>query len=95
LGRASPFFKSMALLEDRMNPEMQQFQEEHGKPLTFGMAVEVKESTPYACDWRGTFLVTGIYWDPRNQEMNITIAGDWNDGGHDGWKPCDLRPVAI
>jgi hypothetical protein len=65
----------------------------HNKPLRLGTLVKVAPDNEYASDWPGTYLITGLNWDPQRHKINITIADDVDDGGADGWDPDDLIPV--
>lgn len=69
------------------------FEAIYGQPLAIGLQVRVDPSNPYAADWDGEFVVTGINWDASG-EMNVTIGDSFQDGGTDGWTPADLRPAS-
>jgi hypothetical protein len=68
-------------------------------PFRLGSKVKVAASNPYASEWPGTYVVTGMEWDYRRGPyvFNITIASDEDivhgHGATDGWSADDLTPA--
>ena len=70
-------------------------------PFQIGQRVAVRDSAPYAGEWRGEFIITGIRWEYRQgmcDQLNISLASEdeinQQCGDCDGWRPQHLKAVA-
>jgi hypothetical protein len=69
-------------------------------PFRVGNKVRIKDTVPFAAEWRGVHIVTGIRWEYRKGDgagINISIASEEEmvagRGDTDGWSPDDLMPA--